>query len=218
MKRKTRQHSTRIVMIPIDEIKLIKNPYVHPERQIEELMKAIEVYGVTNPVGVSRHDKTLLLGYARYEAHKRLGRREIPARLLDFDPEEYYAVMISDNRISEFSSQNITEMIRIIEEELGRADPDSLIIAYTEDELASLKSWQDEQEQMSIDIDSIIDKPQSAPVRDAEEVVEIAVRVPLSVWEDDATRNLVNVSLADLKNKVSDVRVMAPKIIKPRRR
>jgi len=218
MKRKTRQHSTRIVMIPIDEIKLIKNPYVHPERQIEELMKAIEVYGVTNPVGISRHDKTLLLGYARYEAHKRLGRREIPARLLDFDPEEYYAVMISDNRISEFSSQNITEMIRIIEEELGRADPDSLIIAYTEDELASLKSWQDEQEQMSIDIDSIIDKPQSAPVRDAEEVVEIAVRVPLSVWEDDATRNLVNASLADLKNKVSDVRVMAPKIIKPRRR
>jgi len=205
-------------MVPIDEIKLIRNPYVHPERQIEELMKAIEVYGVTNPVGISKSDKTLLLGYARYEAHKRLGRKEIPARLLDFDPDEYYAVMISDNRISEFSSQNISEMIRIIEEELGRTDPDSLIIAYTEDELASLKSWQEEQEQVSVDLESIIEKSPSEPVRDAEEAVEIAVRIPISLWEDDATRNTVNSSLADLASKVSGVKIMTPKIVRPRRR
>jgi len=202
-----RYHDQRIVNVPIEDIKLIPNPRIHPEKEIEELIKSIEIYGMINEVGISKADGTLLLGYARYEAHKRLGRKTIPARLLDIDPEEYHALIIADNRISDLASWDFEMLIKQIDTDLG-GDIETHFIAYTPDEIEQLRHWQEES-QASLDVEDLVSKRQLR-AETGPEVVEIVVTLPLSVWEK--RRNEIDGELAAMALRYDGLRYTPPKV------
>src|SRR5438132_12833170 len=76
------------------------NPRHHPEDQIARLMRSIERVW-TNPILIDETG-TILVGHARLEAAKRLGRSEVPTlTIAGLSAAEKRAVVIADNRLPE---------------------------------------------------------------------------------------------------------------------
>ena len=91
-----------------------KNPRVHPDSALDELMKSIGKYGFTNPVLASK-DGIILAGHARCKAAKKAGLDEVPVIFLDLDGADADAYLIADNKIQEETSwekESLAELIK----------------------------------------------------------------------------------------------------------
>ena len=64
----------KIETISIDKLKPYeKNAKLHPQAQIEQIKKSIEMYGNNDPIAVWGKNNTIVEGHGRYLALKEMG-------------------------------------------------------------------------------------------------------------------------------------------------
>ena len=91
----------KVIEIPIDDI--VVDPEFKRENldetTLEELAKSIEQHGLLQPILVRKvKDKYhLIYGYRRLNAAKKLGRRRIPAKVVDVDDKKAYLLHLTEN-------------------------------------------------------------------------------------------------------------------------
>jgi ParB family chromosome partitioning protein len=89
-------------LIPVDRINVI-NPRVRNKRIFREIVTNIEGLGLKKPITVSRRERPdgtrydLVCGQGRLEAYQALGQHEIPALVIDADPETCLVKSLVEN-------------------------------------------------------------------------------------------------------------------------
>lgn len=88
-----------------------KNPNKHTPEQITRLAKIIKELGFRHPIIVSNLSGCIVSGHGRLEALKELGWDYVPVQFQDFkDEAEEYAVLVSDNAISDWSNLDLAQV------------------------------------------------------------------------------------------------------------
>lgn len=95
------QPKENIEMIPIEEIKIVKNnPNKHTEEHIAEIVKSIHKYGLMVPV-LKNNNNQLITGEGRYNSLKRMQCRYIATLTIEnTSPEILRAYRIADNQLT----------------------------------------------------------------------------------------------------------------------
>lgn len=94
--------SQTVEMIPIARITVI-NPRIRNQRIFKELVDSIAEVGLKKPITVTRHDDAngpsydLVCGQGRLEAFQALGQSEIPALVIEADPQERMVKSLVEN-------------------------------------------------------------------------------------------------------------------------
>jgi DNA modification methylase len=102
--------------LPIDALRAWeRNPKVHPEAQIKDLMASIKRFGWGSPI-LARMDGEVIAGHGRLEAARRLGLTRVPVRKLDLDPADAALLALADNRLTETGSWDDDAVARILAE------------------------------------------------------------------------------------------------------
>ncbi len=114
-----------------------RNYREHPDDQLEHIEASIREHGFYRNV-VACRDGTILAGHGVVQASKRLGLKEVPAILLDVDPEDPRAIKVltGDNTLSHLAEDDdrlLTELLK----ELHASD-DLLGTGFDEQMLAML--------------------------------------------------------------------------------
>ena len=109
------------------------NARLHPEAQIQELIRSIEMFGQTRPI-VADEDGTVLVGNGLLAALNRLEKTTAEVlRMTGLSASEKAKLMLSDNRIFVLGMDDYDTIMQII-----RALPDLDIPGYDEQSLRSL--------------------------------------------------------------------------------
>ena len=105
----------KIEYVDIDSIKPYeKNAKLHPEKQIEQIKKSIEQFGMDDPIGIWKDE--IVEGHGRLIACKELGYTEVPIIRLDhLTDEERRAYTLAHNKLTMNSDFDID----LLNEELG---------------------------------------------------------------------------------------------------
>lgn len=104
-----------------------QNPNKHPDNQIERLAKIIDYQGQRSPVVVCKETGFIVVGHGRLEAMKKLGWDKVAVNYQTFkDEAQRYAHMTADNAIGEWSSIDLGEINKTIEEFGPELDVESL--------------------------------------------------------------------------------------------
>lgn len=105
----------KIEYVDINSIKPYeKNAKLHPEEQIEQIKKSIELFGMNDPIGIWKDE--IVEGHGRLTACKELGMTEIPIIRLDhLTDEERKAYILAHNKLTMNSGFDID----ILNSELG---------------------------------------------------------------------------------------------------
>lgn len=87
------------------------NRNIHPQDQIERLVKLIEYQGFRAPVVVSNRSGLVVAGHGRLLAAKQMGLKEIPVSFQDFDDEaQEIAYGVSDNAIGAWAELDMSNI------------------------------------------------------------------------------------------------------------
>jgi hypothetical protein len=114
------------------------NPRKIPERAIELVAQSIQRFGWKQPLVVDR-DRYLIVGHTRYRAARLLGLTRVPGIIADdLAPAEVNAYRIADNRTHDFTTWDMPELARQLEELAGEFS-DVLALANWETALAELE-------------------------------------------------------------------------------
>lgn len=101
---------------PVDQLQgNPDNPQMHPDSQIEKLIRSMNDYGFTNPILVERDGRTIIAGHARLQAAIEQGREEVPVLTLDLDGEQARAYLLADNRLQEDSQWDEEQLGAVFE-------------------------------------------------------------------------------------------------------
>lgn len=122
--------------IALDELKTPeRNVRIHPDAQIAELMRAVEMFGQTRPVVIDE-DNTVLAGNGLVAALQRLKIRTADVlRLNGLSPAAKTKLMLSDNKIYTLGHDDYDNIMSLIRD----LDVDDLNIpGYDNELLASL--------------------------------------------------------------------------------
>src|SRR3981081_1406972 len=91
-----------VELIPVDRITVI-NPRVRNKKIFKEIIANIAEIGLKKPITVTRRDDAdgprydLVCGQGRLEAYLALGQPEIPALVVDADPEDCMVMSLVEN-------------------------------------------------------------------------------------------------------------------------
>lgn len=79
-----------------------KNAKKHPKKQIEQIAKSIQEFGMNQPIVVDK-DGFIIVGHGRYEAIKSLGLEIKPdwIKIVDLNNEQARAYRLADNKLNE---------------------------------------------------------------------------------------------------------------------
>lgn len=76
------------------------NAKLHPQEQIEQIKKSIELFGFNDPIAVDENNM-IIEGHGRFEACKQLGMEEVPViKLLHLSEEEKKSYILVHNKIT----------------------------------------------------------------------------------------------------------------------
>lgn len=198
-----KNHSDKIVEVPISEIRLTTNPKIHPDHQIKNMMESIQRFGFTDPCLITP-SKILVAGYCRFEAARRLGFEKVPCRIVRLDDEEIISYILSEGRIAEQGTWDYAEILNLFERgEFSLTD----VIGWTDEDIERLQSWSltlaevekaESQKRESVEI------PQSEiePVAQ-DEMIEVRVVIPQSVFhqQKEVLQNLFE-ELAEISPRI----------------
>lgn len=96
-----------------------RNPRLHPDEQIAQLMVSLKARGQYKPVLARRENRMLIAGHGVHKAIVRLGWPTIKVLLWDVDQATADAAMLGDNRLGENSTSDddrVAELLREIPE------------------------------------------------------------------------------------------------------
>jgi len=201
-----REHGSEIVMVRIKDIKLLNNPKVHPDEQVEDMMASIEKFGFTDPCLISKVDNTLLAGYCRLKAAELLGWDSLPCRITDLSPEEYMVYILSEGRIAEKGTWDY-EMIIAWWEDSPQAQRD-MVVAWSQEEISDRASWLEEiGSPVNLEEPQVVEEEPAKPA-----YAEVVLTIPVSLWKkrgDDVEADLIAFCRKYRGAKYSQIKVKA---------
>ena len=120
----------KIETISIDKIKPYeKNAKLHPQSQIEQIKKSIEMYGNNDPIAVWGKNNTIVEGHGRYLALKEMGVDEVEIIRLDhLTSKQRREYMLVHNKLT----MNTDFDLDILDEELADLDFDGFDFGFAE--------------------------------------------------------------------------------------
>lgn len=135
----------KITVIPLDQLKPNeRNVRIHPDKQIREYMRSLEMFEQVRPIVVDE-DYVILIGNGMYEALRRLGRTEAECEIkTGLTRNQKSKLMLADNRIYKLGLDD-TDAFEAIVAELG-ADND--IPGYDEELLKVLVTANEQADQL----------------------------------------------------------------------
>lgn len=94
--------ASKVLLVPISKLRpLAKNPRVHSDQQIDEIVRSISTFGFLVPLLVHRKTMDVLAGNGRYAAAVRLELPKVPVIYADhLTPAQRRAFVIADNAIA----------------------------------------------------------------------------------------------------------------------
>jgi len=93
-----------------------RNVRIHPDSQIKELARSVQMFGVTRPVVVDE-ENTVLVGNGLVEACRQLGMDTVPVlRLTGLSQSDKNKVMLSDNKIFHLGLDDEESILQVIKE------------------------------------------------------------------------------------------------------
>lgn len=115
----------KIEYVPIDSIKpYAGNAKLHPQQQIEQIKKSIELMGFDDPIAVWKNNE-IIEGHGRLLAAQQLGISEVPIiRLDDLTDEQRRAYALIHNKLT-MNSGFDTEILNVELAHIGEIDMES---------------------------------------------------------------------------------------------
>ncbi|OFZ54967.1 MAG: hypothetical protein A2428_03070 [Bdellovibrionales bacterium RIFOXYC1_FULL_54_43] len=112
-------------LFPIDKlVPYEKNPRIHPEHQVQQLVDSITEYGFVSPLVIDSKFR-VIAGHGRLMAANRLGLSHVPCVIVDHLTEaQRRAYIIADNRLALNSDWDMD----ILKEEVRDLDADGFDI------------------------------------------------------------------------------------------
>lgn len=109
-----------IVKLKLSELKPYdKNAKIHTPKQINQIIKSIEEFGMNDPIGIWGKDNIIVEGHGRYEALNKMGIDEVDCIRLDhLTDEERKAYTLAHNKLT----MNTDFDMDILNEELMNID------------------------------------------------------------------------------------------------
>ena len=102
----------KIEYINIEDIKPYENnAKLHPEEQIEQIIKSIEQFGMNDPIAIDKNN-IIIEGHGRLIACQRLGLKEVPIIRLDhLTDEQRKAYTLAHNKLTMNSDFDFDKLI-----------------------------------------------------------------------------------------------------------
>ena len=128
-----------ITIVKIEDIQSYEyNAKLHPEWQIEQIMRSILEFGFNDPIAIDEKN-TIIEGHGRYEALKRLGHKEVEViKLEHLSEEKKNAYIITHNKITLNTGVDL-EILDYEVNKLKSLDFDLELLGFTEIELDDLQ-------------------------------------------------------------------------------
>lgn len=119
----------KIEYLPIEKLKpYSKNTRHHEDHDVDQIIKSINKYGFSDPIGIWSEKNIIVEGHGRFMAAKKIGMETVPVLRLDHLTDEQrreYAIM--HNRTAELSSWDFEALAEEMAElDLGEFDMDGL--------------------------------------------------------------------------------------------
>lgn len=133
-----------------------KNARKHGERQIADLVSAIERFGFVDPIIINPKGR-IIGGHARLEAAKRAGLEEVPVRIVEgLNPSQEKALGLALNKLPEASKWDDGILRETL---LELQDGDGLDgLGFSDKELQKLLDEPDELEVVSVETGPVADE------------------------------------------------------------
>jgi len=195
-----------IVEFPIEKLKLLRNPKIHPEEQVLDVMESLKKYAFVEAAVVAKHDNTLLGGYCRLEATKRLGLKTMECRFVDLKPEEYLPWIFTEYRTGEKGSLDYEIAIEWFMDDANKALRDN-VVGWDPEQIDDMIRMHEEQAQ-SVDLAAMDRGDEVAPL--APSKVDVVISVPLSIWEKEQSE--IQGVFADLCLRFKGIKQSQPKV------
>jgi hypothetical protein len=117
--------------IPLADLRPAEvNVRMHPEHQINELIRAVEMFGQTRPLVIDENN-AILIGNGLYAALQKMQRNAADVlRISGLSPSQKSKLMISDNRIYVLGMDDYSAIIDLVRDmddyDIPGFDPESL--------------------------------------------------------------------------------------------
>jgi hypothetical protein len=126
----------------VDLVPNPRNTNRHPEKNLVAIADSLREFGQRQPIVVRKADSTVVAGDGRLEAAKRLGWETIAAVFVEDDELKAMRYAIADNRTSELSEWDQTELdkaIEVLRAEYGTADLPTFLPGFDIADLAAFE-------------------------------------------------------------------------------
>lgn len=125
----------------VDPVGLVpnpRNPYIHPEHQIQLLARLIKAHGWRAPITVSNRSGFVVRGHCRLAAALVLGAEAVPIDRQDYENEaKEWADLVADNRVAELAERDGDKLQELLRE-ITEAQGDVELTGYTVEEVDAL--------------------------------------------------------------------------------
>jgi site-specific DNA-methyltransferase (adenine-specific) len=103
--------------VPVEALRAwSRNPRLITDEQISRVADSIKRFGFSAPIVARRQDGEVIAGHTRLRAAVQLGLTKVPVRYMNLDPAEAHLLALADNRLTELTPWNNTELSSLLSE------------------------------------------------------------------------------------------------------